>query len=259
MKKILLVMLAIIVTGLALSGCYRVDRTVEEEGDRITQDYDFTGFTEIEIGNAFKLDVIPSDSFSITVTAGEKFLEKLDVYLEGDRLVFDLNSWTFIFNESPEAVITMPELTGLHLSGATRATAKGFETAEDFDLDLSGASTLNMELETGRFKADISGASRVTGSLVATETDLGISGASSFGVQGSGGDISAGVSGASRIELGEYRVENADIELSGASVGVIDIYGRLDVTISGASRLTYSGDPSLGDFNISGGSSIESR
>jgi hypothetical protein len=54
-------------------------------------------------------------------------------------------------------------------------------------------------------------------------------------------------------------VNDADINLSGASHTSLDINGRLDVTLSGTSSVRYGGDPKLGEFNITGGSSLTRR
>jgi hypothetical protein len=255
MKRLALAVALVLAVAAVLSGCIRIDRYADE-GSRTTREYDLTGFKKIEIGHAFQLEVAPSDNYSITVTAGDKFLEKLDVHLRGETLVFSLSSWMFTFHESPRAVVTMPELTGLDLSGATSGTAAGFATDEAFELKLSGASNLTMDLVTGPFRAEISGASRVSGGLTAVSTDLELSGASGFNVDGTGGDITLHVSGASRAELRDYAVNDVDADLSGASTAYLDTGGHLDASISGASRVTYTGQPAIGDLDITGGSSF---
>ncbi|MCJ7605630.1 MAG: DUF2807 domain-containing protein [Dehalococcoidales bacterium] len=260
MKKLTLAIavILVLVTGLLLTGCYWEDRS-HEDGEKVTMHYGLAGFTEIEIGDAFQLDVIPSDTFSVTIEAGENLLDKLDVSVSGEKLIIRVDGWSFNFSETRKAVITMPVLEGLDLSGASRTVANGFYSSEDFDLEVSGASNLAMDMKTGNCEMNISGASRVTGSLVAGDIDMEVSGASNINLDGSGSDIKAGVSGASRIDMDGFRVEDADVDLSGASSGSLDIYGTLDATLSGASRLTYSGEPSLGRIETSGGSSVNRR
>jgi hypothetical protein len=258
-KRIVLVltMLFLLAAGGALAGCVRVDR-LSAEGPFQTRIYDnLTGFTRIEIGSAFQLQVVPSDNYSVALYAGKDFLDKLDVGVKGDTLVIALRNWTFTFNQSPRAVITLPQLTGLDLSGAVSATAEGFTTTRPFEARLSGASSLRMGLVTGPFRAEASGASRITGSLTATATDIGLSGASSIDIDGSGGDAKIGGSGASRAGLADYAVNNAVVDLSGASTAYVAATGRIDADLSGASRLTYSGQPIMGTLDASGGSSLK--
>jgi hypothetical protein len=56
--------------------------------------------------------------------------------------------------------------------------------------------------------------------------------------------------------MGNFTVDNAFVDLSGASRASLDIEGRLDVDLSGASLLEYKGNPSLGEIDLSGASSI---
>ena len=57
----------------------------------------------------------------------------------------------------------------------------------------------------------------------------------------------------------DFPVNDADVEFSGASSGTINLSGRLDADISGASRLYYIGEPTMGNINTSGASSLSKR
>ena len=151
----------------------------------------------------------------------------------------------------------MPELYELDLSGATHGTVQGFSSSHDLILDISGASRLNMtDMSTGDIETDISGASRVSGNITAGDAEFDVSGASTVQLQGSASDIVIDASGASSVELADFPVNNADVELSGASHGTINLDGRLDADLSGASNLKYIGEPTMGDINKSGASTL---
>lgn len=253
---ILLATLAILVTLPA--GCTRVN-IGDEGGSAITKTYTFTGFTAIEAGYAFKVDITRSENYSVTIIINENIAERLDVSMDGDTLKIDLKGTLFNFHSSPRAIITMPDLRGLDLSGAANGNVEGFSSADDFDLHLSGASSLDIDMEAGDFKAELSGASRLSGYFKAASSSIEQSGASRITLTGSGGDTRLDFSGASTGNLENYTVGDADVELSGASQVSLDINGRLDADLSGASLLTYSGQPTLGRINISGGSSLKPR
>jgi len=254
----IIAIILVLVSSIPLAGCKRV--LIDEiEGPIITRQYDYTDFTAIEIGDAFELTVTPADTFSVAITAREGLFEHINVSRSGDTLKIDMNNFFLSFNRSGEVRITMPELRWLDLSGAVEADVTGFASGQDLDVRLSGASRLDMDMETGRFTADLSGASELAGRLTATATDIGLSGASEIKLEGSGGDIKINGSGASEAELADFPVDNADIDLSGASQVSLDISGRLDVSLSGASRVEYSGNPTLGDTDISGGSVLERK
>ncbi len=258
-KSILAVALCVIlISAVLLGGCKRVE-IGSESGPTTTRSYDFTDFTSIEIGHAFKLEVTPADTYSITISAGESLFDNIEVTQKGSRLEIGMDRLLFHFNRSPSVKITMPELRGLYMAGASEGNVTGFKSSQDFDLSLSGASELYMDMETGDFESELSGASEVSGHLTATSCDITLSGASEIDLAGSGGNVKINASGASWADLENLDVNNAAIDFSGASEGSLNIDGRLDVSLSGASFLEYAGNPTLGDLNLSGGSEIKNR
>ena len=260
MKKLIfaIALITILVAGTALTGCSRVLISTEN-GSLSARDYDFTDFTGIEIGHAFELEVTPSDVYKVTITAGESILKRIDVSKSGSVLKIDMDGWFFSWHSTPKVTITMPVLTWLDLSGASKGNARGFKSSEDFKLSLSGASNLDIDMEAGKFESDLSGASRLIGYLIAESSSFDVSGASEVKLTGSGGDLVVDGSGASHFALSDFAANNADIELSGATHASLNISGRMDVSLSGASSLEYYGNPTLGRLDISGASDIEQK
>lgn len=251
----------VVIAVTLLAGCIRVD-IGDDSGPIVTQKYDFTGFTNIEAGYAFKVDITRSDNYSIAITINEKIADRLSVSKIGDTLKIGLKQpvWSFWnVHSRPQVIITLPDLRSLELSGAAEGNVKGFKSTNSFALEVSGASNLDIDMEAGSFRADISGASRASGYLKASSSDIEVSGASRITLTGSGGDTKIDVSGASQANLENYSVANADVELSGAGQANMLINGRLDADLSGASHLEFGGKPTLGKLETSGGSSLKPR
>jgi hypothetical protein len=257
-NSLIAVFVLIVIAVTPLAGCIRVD-IADDAGPAVTKLYDITGFTGIEVGYAFKVDIARSDNYSISIAINEKIADRLTVTKTGDTLKIGFKEPMFNFHSRPLATITLPDLRSLDLSGAANGNVKGFKSSHDFNLDLSGASSLDMEMEAGAFKAEISGASHANGYLKAASSDIEVSGASRITLTGSCGDIKIDVSGASQANLENYSVANADVELSGAGQANMLINGRLNADLSGASRLEYGGKPALGRIETSGGSSLKPR
>jgi hypothetical protein len=279
MKKTILVIGLIVImlgTGI-LGGCYRLS---EDNGNLTTTTFDFTDFTAIEIENHFELEITYAETYSITISGAEKVLDRLEVNKSGDTLKVGLNDRVlfWFWNSSPKAVITLPDLRRLDVSGASHGFVSGFKSAHDFAMELSGASNLDIDMETadfrakisgasdadftliaGNFAAEASGASTLNGNVDAAGTDIELSGASHARLTGSGGDLKLYASGASNAKLSGYPVNNADVNLSGASHADIEVSGKLDLTLSGASNLDYYGEPSLGKTEISGASDLNHK
>jgi hypothetical protein len=259
MKNFLLAiaLIAIMVTGVALTGCKK--ELLTDRGPIVTKEYDITDFTGIKVGHAFELEVTPSDTYKISITASESVLDRVDVSKKGSVLDIDMNAWFFSWHRSPKVVITMPSLQKLELSGASNANIQGFKSSNPLDLLITGASSLDIDMETGDFTAELSGASSFNGYLKTANSDLDLSGASHMKLEGGANDVILKASGASDVKLKDFPVTNADIDFSGASHGELDVSGRLDVELSGASSLDYYGNPTLGKIDISGASDIENK
>ncbi len=207
-------------------------------GDLVSEEWDYSDFTGVSVGMAFDVEITQSSSYSINITADDNLFEYVEVSLTGNTLTINLRCCYSYLGTTNRAVIAMPGLNYLDFSGATHGSVEGFSSTDDFVLLLSGASSLSGDYTT-------------TGNA---EFDL--SGASSLQLEGGAADILIRASGGSQLELSGFPVNNADIDLSGASRATVNLDGRLDAELSGASQLLYLGDPTLGDVNTSGGSTI---
>ncbi len=258
MSKLIIVigLITVMLSVGLLAGCDRVP-IGEGSGNKITKDFNYTGFTGIEIEDAFEVEVTYADTYSVTITAGENVMKRVDVSQSGDTLKIELDDWWWFWHATPKATITLPALRRLEISGASKGDVRGFRSNEDLTLELSGASELDIDMEAGEFYADISGASKLTGDLQTADAEIELSGASEVKLAGSGDNLNLNSSGASTTHLSVFTVDDADIELSGASHGEANIAGTLDVTLSGASSLKYYGNPDLGRVNVSGASTLE--
>jgi len=90
-------------------------------------------------------------------------------------------------------------------------------------------------------------------------TDLMMNSGSWVTVRGSGEDVTISVKGGSHANLANFAVENADFTASSGSHVTLNVSGRLDVEVSGGSHVLYSGDPQIGDIDLSGGSTFKKK
>jgi hypothetical protein len=240
-----------------LTGCVPV---LVGSPDLETREFDFAGFTHIEVGSAFEVEVSRSDSFVVSITLNENLFDRLDISQRGKTLVIRMRPGFSFRRSTLRASISLPDLQGLQLSGASRGTVTGFSSTRPLQLGVSGASSLELiDITAGDTRFDVSGASSVTGSITIADGDFDVSGASSIDLDGTAADINLSVSGASSARLGSFPVVNGSISISGASNATIEASGNLDIAASGASRLVYSGSPTLGRISVSGGSTVHHK
>jgi len=242
------IMLSVALVVLLIGGCVPLpdvgeilsEVSITGSGIVVTQEFDLSGFDQVEVSNAFDVEISQGDQFSVVVRVDENVAEYLDVFKQGTTLRIGLKPHIYSMgNVGPlEAEVTMPRLTGLEASGASGVSVTGFKSTEGLSVEVSGASSLRGDIEAGGVTVDVSGASDVE-------------------LSGSGGDLVMDVSGAGTADLADFQVGDASIEASGASSATVNVSGRLDAEASGASRILYLGNPTLGRIESSGASTIE--
>ena len=210
-------------------------------GNLKTENMDFSGFSYVEAGSAFQVNITQSDNFSVKISAGENIFDRIQITLEGQTLKIHINPGIFFGTLNAKAEITMPTLNSLDIAGATHGTVDGFNNSDQFVAKVSGASFLEL---TNFMVADV---------------DFELSGFSHLTGSGTGNNLTSTVSGGSNLDLTNFQVDNANVDLSGGSHATVKLDGRLDVQASGASSLEYIGEPTLGTINTSGASSINKR
>ena len=216
--------------------------TITGSGNLVTQEQSFTGFDKVSAGYSFQLDIRQGDTYRVVTRVDDNIAEYLKVEKDGKTLKIGLDpEYSYNIREATmEAELTMPELTGLDLSGSSDATVTGFASTKAFHADLSGSSTLRGDIEAGDASFDLSGSSDVT-------------------LTGSGGDVKIDASGSSVIDLSDFPVIDADVEVSGSSRVTVNASGRLGAEASGGSHVFYLGSPMLGKIDTSGSSSVERK
>lgn len=218
-----------------------VPQSISSSGNVVTQEVELTGFDRLDISTSFNAVVNRGDDYKVLIRIDENLVERLLVEKTGSTLKIGLKPGTSVEgNVVHEAEISMPVLTGIELSGASDAEISGFTSNNSLTIDLSGASSLQGDIQAG-------------------DTTMDASGSSDARLSGAAGSLQLDASGSSDVDLSEFFVVDANLNVSGASSVTVNLSGRLDVDASGASDVTYLGAPTLGNVETSGSSSVQAR
>jgi len=235
--------LTLLLAAIVLAGCIPYSTvSINGSGNVVTRKEAIAGFDQVDVSHAFQVDVIQGNTFRVVIRVDDNLVQHLNVVRQGNTLKIGLKPGrTYnIGRATMQAEVTMPQLTGLELSGASQGRVAGFESTKDVKLALSGASSLEGSINAGDAGFDVSGSSQVA-------------------LRGSAQDVKIDASGASRVDLADFSVANADVDASGVSQVTVHVSGRLDANASGASSVHYLGNPTLGVTSTSGGATIERR
>jgi serine/threonine-protein kinase len=242
MKAARIAALAALAVGLALASC-SLYPPITGSGVLVEGTADFQGFTAIKVDSGFEVTVIPDSAYSITVTVDDNILEHVRMEKDGATFEIGLDPWYTYRDVTLKAIVTLPVLTAVELSG--------------------GSSLIVVEAATlppvGSFAAEVSGASSLLlPAISASSLDLELSGASRVTAGGSAGAIDAAVSGASEADLRSLSGSSGDLELSGGSRMWVTLSGLVDAEVTGGSTLYYRGGLSWGHLVVSDGSQLRS-
>ena len=240
---VVLMMIFATIICCVLTGLLRMPVGSRIGGSRtlVTREMAITGFTGVDAGNTFKVQIRPSTTYKVVITSDDNVVDYVRVENRDGLLVLGLEPGRRYANVHLEASIEMPSLERLALSGSARASLLG-------------------EWSSKRFTADLSGASDAEGDIAAAATmSLQISGSSRIELAGSAEDLMVDASGASKVELDNLVARSANVHLSGSSRCTVEVTDELSAELSGASYLDYAGEPRLGKIDTSGSSRINKR
>jgi len=232
--------LIVILAAILLIGCAQI--TITGSGNVVTQEETITGFDKVDASQSFNVEIKQGETFSVVIRVDENLVEHLNVLKQGSTLKIGLkpNRIYNIVNATMEAEVTMPELLGLDLSGSSDANVSGFKSTKSLVVDLSGNSALLGDIQSGDSRFDVSGNSSVT-------------------ITGSAGGVTVDASGSSVVDLADFPASDANVDASGASTVTVNLNGRLNADASGSSNIYYLGNPTLGEIDTSGSSTIQPR
>jgi len=238
MKRIFFLLLSLL--SLFLSACNIFGERVHGNGNIKSETRPAGHFSSVDVSNNINLHIKQDSSWSVRVETDENLLEFIQVSESNGLLRVDVRDH---YNLDPsrniDVFVSAPEYKALTASGASEIMSDSKIVSTDpMDIDISGASEINLEIKAPRLKAGLSGASKAT-------------------FRGETKDVSFHGSGASEFRCFELMAENSDVDVSGASNADVFASVNLKADASGASNIRYKGKPTVSS-NTSGAGNVAS-
>lgn len=233
MKKVgIIIFAAAVVTGIVVSNLFSVRESATTffnfsfnfkdergSGNVITQNRPLSGFTAIEVGGIFEVEVTSQKEFGVVVEADDNLLELIKTEVDGGVLKIETDEK--VSPSSPIRItISAPDIDRLSISGVASVSVNDINNKK-LTIDASGASKINLAGQTSQLTID--------------------------------------VSGATKVDAEKLSAENANIEASGASKAGVNITGNLRADASGASKIFYTGTPASIEKSTTGAARISPR
>jgi hypothetical protein len=232
MKKIgIVIFIAAIVVGVVFANLFSFGRAsgqlfnfsfksgIKGSGVAASETRDASGFTGVDVGGVFQVEIIAGKDFSVAVDADDNLLQYIKTEVNGD--VLHIETTERINSTTPIRVrISAPDIESIGASGASKVSLAGVKNSA-LHVDTSGASKVKIEGETA--------------------------------------EITVEVSGASNVDAESLKAKTADVDASGASSVNVFVTERLVSDASGASRISYSGNPTSVEKKTSGASRVNQK
>ena len=224
------------------------------------------GFTGINASSVFDVTVTKGGAESLSIEADDDVMQYVRSEVKKGVLYLYLdNKKAFRNIKTLKASIVMESLDKVTLSGACKLKTNDTFASNEFKADCSGASHIDVNLNTGQLsieasgacnilikadvsgdsKIEVSGASKIQGELKTKNVKYSSSGVCSANLSGSATDIKINTSGTSKINAGDFAVKSATIVSSGTSSVTVNASEFLKINSSGATSVNYKGSPSI--------------
>ncbi|GAB4520057.1 MAG: hypothetical protein Kow00133_06210 [Amphiplicatus sp.] len=170
----------------------------------VEKSYDFSGFDKIKIAGVYDLKVTVGPDYSVLLQGPADAMERVETKISGRVLVLDQRDrrWGEKRRKSHNvtAYITMPSLTGLHMSGVVDGSVEGLKE-DAFEVAISGVGEMSLFGECARLDAEVSGVGELDAKeLICRDVRVVVSGVGEASVHASEA-VDAVVSG-----MGDIRV-----------------------------------------------------
>ena len=286
MKKIITLFAAALM-ALAPAAASSNPETVKKE----TKTFQVASFEGLEVSWIFQVELSQASQQKVVVEAPDFLMPYLKVKVRDNKLILGVDNLPGNIrrrvekeNHTVRAIVAMPELSDLEMSGASKVVATGdFQTthfemelsgasslkglkmsARDADLECSGASKFQMSGKVNTLEMDLSGASKGSWEGDASLADLDLSGSAKLDMSGAFDNLKAeasaasnlqargslktlhlSCSGAAKADLVECPTKDLWVVLSGASSARVNALETLSAHVSGASKCQYKAGEKL--------------
>lgn len=181
-------------------------------------------FDRIDISGHFDVYLKKGDKAEVRVEARDMDLDEITTRVNGSTLRIESTRRNFRDGQKGIIYVTFTSLRDIDMSGAGKIIGESIIRAEDLKVEMSGAGSIEIEVDVKNFDISLSGAGNMEITGKAQKAEVSISGAGSF-------------RGFKLI------CEEAEVSMSG--VGKAQVYATeyLDAEASGVGSIRYRGEP----------------
>lgn len=183
---------------------------IKGDGNLTKEEREIENFTKIDVSGIFDVEVYVGEDPTLELSADQNLIRYIKTKVKRGTL-YIYSKENISPREDLEVIITVPKLEQIECSGMNNIVATGIDV-DNFEIDLSGAGSVEIEGRSQKLKVDISGAADLSAkNFIAEDVLIDVSGAANAEIYAEE-SVNADVSGAGNIELyGDAQNVKSDI------------------------------------------------
>jgi len=197
---------------------------IQGSGKDATDKRQVAAFTKLDIAGSFNITLVQDSSNSVTINADDNILNIIKTDISGDKLKISTDNKNICSSKQITITIGVRSLKSISASGAVEITSNGRLNVGDLDLNLSGATKINLDVAASNVNTEGSGISDIT-------------------LKGQASSHAVELSGSGNVHAFDFVVGSYSIETSGQSDCEINVLNELNIHSTGASDIKYKGSP----------------
>jgi putative autotransporter adhesin-like protein len=215
-------------------------KRIRGNGNIRSEDRTVGSFKNVDVSGAAKVYVSQGDQHSVKVEADDNLLPFIEVAQQDDKIIVREKPG---YNLKPTGdilvYVTSPVYNKIEASGACDIIGQGKITnPEDFELHVSGAGDINMEVDAPQLTAEVSGSGNIN-------------------LKGQTKDVDLQLTGAGHAHCYDLLAENTKVDITGAGSAEVYASVKLDADVSGAGSVSYKGNAGTVNQKVSGAGSVK--
>lgn len=230
----------ILLLSVIQSGCREIlSKRVRGNGNIVTESRSISGFDGIDVSGAILVRLSPDSSSGVRIETDANLTEYIVTDVVGNTLkIHSRRSANLRPTRKITVYVAANNLDHFEASGACEIISDQKIThAESIEIDLTGASKANIELNAPKVNASLTGASKIE-------------------LRGETKDVRLSGTGASEFDCFQLMAETVSVGISGAGDADVFASKSIDVRVSGAGTVNYKGNPSVSQ-NVTGAGRVQ--
>lgn len=236
MKHFLFILVSISI--LAPSCVFMNDKRVKGDGNVNSETRQVSDFDEIHVSGSIDVYYTQGPVQPVRVEADANLHEFIEIETKGNTLHVRIkNNVSLESSNDIKVYVSAPDVSKFEASGACHIIGENkVTTNETVLINMSGACGAELDLH-------------------APEIDLDMSGASSVELRGETKNFRINGAGSTEVKCYDLSAENVEVDISGA--GNVEAFAslKLNVEVSGAGTVNYKGNPTV-NKEVSGAGSV---